>query len=114
MSSSIKTSLTLVLTHLPLVQHICVSEMSQYWFANGSLIGSPVRQQAVTLPNAGLLSNKLLRAICVHKNAFGIASAKMVAILSRGDELMILSVTITLNIVFWCLLLRIMISITVS
>ena len=40
------------LTHLPLVSHICISELGQHWFSNGL---SPVRRQATTWTNADLL-----------------------------------------------------------
>ena len=43
----------LSLTHLTLVPHICVSELSQHCSYNGL---SPVRRQAITWINTGLLS----------------------------------------------------------
>ena len=41
------------LTHLPLVLHICFSELGQHWFRYGL---SPILRQTTTRTNAGLLS----------------------------------------------------------
>ena len=41
------------LTHLPLVPHICIKELDQYWFGNGL---SPEWRQAIIWTNAAFMS----------------------------------------------------------
>ena len=72
-------------THLPLVLHICVSELGQHWF----------RYQAITWTNAGLLTIRPLgtnsseiqieiQNFSLMKMHLKMLSAKLAAILSRG------------------------------
>ena len=85
-----------VLTHLPLVTHI---NASMNWVRIGSGNGlSPVRRQAITWTNAGLLPIGLMGtnfseiqiripSFSFKKMHLKLSSAKVASILSRGDEL---------------------------
>ena len=45
-----------VLTHLPLMSHICVNESVKHWFIGSDNGLSPIRRKAIIWTNAGLLS----------------------------------------------------------
>ena len=77
----------------PLVPHICVSELVSIGSGNGL---SPLRRQAITWTNTGLLSIILLGtyfreiwilSFSLEKKHLKMSSAEMVAIMSRGDKL---------------------------
>ena len=81
------------LTHLHLVPHTCVSELG--WSISSGNGLSPVRRQAITWTNAGLLSIGLMRTnfneirMCIlsfpfKKMHLKLSSAKRAAILSKG------------------------------
>ena len=84
-----------VLTHLPLIPHICVSKLGRHFSGNGLL---PVWLQAISWIRTGLLligllgtnfSEILIRILSFSfkKMHLKMSSAKVAAILSRGSEL---------------------------
>ena len=81
-----------VLTHLPLVQHICVTESGQHWFrwwlfaysAPSHYLNPRYNIVNLTLRNR-LQWNSTKYKIFIHENAFEIIVCAMMAILSRGS-----------------------------
>ena len=85
------------LTHLPLVPHICVSELGQHWFRWWLVsYSAPIHY----LNQCWVIANWTIRnkfkwnfnqntKLFIHKNVSEDIICKMAAILSRGDEPML-------------------------
>ena len=77
--------ITFVLTHLPLVPHVCVRQQGNIGLGNCL---TPVRRQTITWTNADLLSIGPVRTnimqLWIEIYAFVHAVCEMAAILSRG------------------------------
>ena len=71
----------IVLTHLPLVPHICVSESGQYWFRLWLVAFSTLLSIRPLRTN---FSEICIKRLSIHKNALENAICETAAILSRG------------------------------
>ena len=86
------SNLSVFLTYLPLVPHICVDGLDQHWFRQWPVAYSAPSQYLsqcsliVNWPPRNKLkwnSNQNTK-LSIQENAFGIVVCKMIAILSRG------------------------------
>ena len=81
-----------MLSHLPLVPHICVSELGKHWFRQW-LVASSAPSHYLnqcwlivnwTLRNTPQKNSNQNTKVFIHENAFECVGCEMAAILSRG------------------------------